>query len=110
MTRSDSVLEETAKASLLNRIGRCQASLGQYSAAETTHRQALSLRKRKLGSEHPDTLMSMNEVAVALKDQGKYAEAESMNRETLAWREKVLGREHPDTLTSMNNLALVLRR
>ena len=68
------------------------------------------MRKRKLGSKYPNTLISINEVAVALKDQGKYTEAESINRETLARREKVLRREHPDTLTSINNLALVLRR
>jgi hypothetical protein len=37
-------LNETARASLLERIGWCQDSLGQYSAAEATHRQALSLR------------------------------------------------------------------
>ncbi|KAL5384077.1 hypothetical protein DPSP01_005552 [Paraphaeosphaeria sporulosa] len=110
VTRPDSVLEETAKASLLDRIGRCQSSLGQYSAAETVHRQALSLRKRKLGDKHTDTLTSMNYLAEALESQGKYEEGESMNRETLALREKVLGREHPDMLTSMSNLAFVLER
>ncbi|CAI6336997.1 unnamed protein product [Periconia digitata] len=109
VTRSDSVLEETAKASLLNRIGRCQTSLGQYSAAETAHRQALSLRERKLGNEHADTLMSISNLALMLDRQGKYKEAESMNRETLARYEKVLGPEHPDTLASMNNLAVVLK-
>jgi len=61
-----------------------------------------------LGREHPDTLTSMNNLALVLDSQGKYKEAEAMNRQTLALSEMVLGREHPYTLTSMSNLALVL--
>lgn len=101
-------LNETARALLLDRVGRCQATLGQYLAAEMTHRQVLSLIERSLGSEHTSTLRSMNEVGRALTSQGRYEEAENMHRQTLASRKKVLGPEHPDTLTSMNDLALVL--
>jgi tetratricopeptide (TPR) repeat protein len=97
-----------AMASLLDRVGRCQTSLGQYAVAEVSHRQALSLKKDVLGFEHPSTLTSMNNLAGVLHRQGKYEEAEAMNRQTLARYEKVLGHEHPDTLTSINNLALVL--
>jgi len=106
----DDTLDETTKASLLDRVGRCQASLGQYSMAETTHRQVLASRNKSLGKEHGDTLTSMNEVGNALRQQGKYEEAESMYRQTLATREKVLGVEHPDTLTTINNLARALGR
>jgi tetratricopeptide (TPR) repeat protein len=102
------VLDGATSASLLERLGRCQESLGQYASAETSHRKASSLRKDVLRPEHPDTLMSMNDLASVLDRQGKYEDAEAMNRQTLARREKVLGREHPDTLTSMSNLALVL--
>jgi tetratricopeptide (TPR) repeat protein len=106
----DGGLDEVVRASLLNRIGGCQTTLGQYSAAEMTHRKVLSLRENSLGREHDQTLTSMNEVGTALSDQGKYKAAGDMHRETLARREKVLGLEHPDTLTSMSNLALVLER
>jgi tetratricopeptide (TPR) repeat protein len=98
-------LSETGRASLLDRIGRCQATLGQYAAAEETHQRVLSLRRKNLGNEDVSTLTSMNEVGRALNGQGKYEEAEAMDRETLALIEKVLGREHPSTLTSMANLA-----
>ncbi|KAF1943365.1 kinesin light chain 1 [Clathrospora elynae] len=106
--RLDAGLDVAARASLLNRVGRCQTSLGQYSAAETTDRQASSLRKKVLGLEHPDTLTSISNLASVLDRQGKYEEAESMNRQTLARLVKVLGPEHPATLTCMGNLALVL--
>jgi len=110
MAGLDGTVDETARASLLDRVGRCQTSLGQYSAAETTHRQVLSLREKRLGKEHNQTPISMNAVAVALDNQGRYEAAEAMNKQTLARREKVLGPEHPDALTSMSNLARVLGR
>ncbi|KAI0570450.1 kinesin light chain 1, partial [Pyrenophora tritici-repentis] len=87
-------------ASLLERLGWCQKSLGQYASAETSHQKASSLRKEALGPEHPSTLTSMSNLALLLDSQGKYEEAEAMNRQMLAQREKVLGLEHPDTLTS----------
>jgi tetratricopeptide (TPR) repeat protein len=104
----DGILEETARASLLDRVGRCQSSLGQYSTAESTHRQVLSLKKKNLGEDHNQTLISMSMVGRALSGQGKYEDAESMNKQTLARREKALGAEHPNTLTSMGNLAAIL--
>ena len=108
VTRLDGVLDDTAKASLLHQIGQCQARLGQYSIAEMVHRQALLLRERKLGDTHIHTLISANEVAVALERQGKYEEAELMHRQTLAQKEKVQGLEHPDTLASVYCLAHLL--
>jgi tetratricopeptide (TPR) repeat protein len=103
-------VEETARASLLSRVGECQASLGQYSAAGSTHQQALSLREKTLGKKHVHTLVGMNDLGLAFANQGRYEEAEAMNRQTLALEETVLGREHPSTLTTMGNLAGVLNR
>jgi tetratricopeptide (TPR) repeat protein len=93
---------------LLDRIGRCQSSLGHYIGAEKMHQRTLALRETVHGEEHEDTLTSRNELGVALTDQGKYIEAEAMHRETLLLREKVSGKEHPNTLISRNNLGLVL--
>jgi tetratricopeptide (TPR) repeat protein len=100
-----STLSDTRRASLLDRIGYCQATLGQYTTAEETHRRVLSLRKKNVGNEEASTLTSMNQVGLALSHRGNYKEAEAMHRQTLALREKVLSKEHPDTLTSINNLA-----
>ena len=107
---SCTIVGKTASVSLLDRVGRYQARLGQYLAAETTHQQVLSVRKKMLGFEHPDTLTSMNYVARALSRQGKYVEAEEMDRETLRLSKKALGEEHPLTLTSMNYVARALSR
>lgn len=56
----------------------------------------------------PDTLSSMDNMALALNYQGNYDEAERMHRQALEGREKVLGKKHLDTLSSMDNMALVL--
>ena len=69
--------------------------------------QALEIQRRVLGPEHPDTLYSMNNLAIVYYYQGKYAQAEALDSQTLEIRRRVLGPEHPDTLNSMNILATV---
>ena len=81
---------------------------GHYAEAEKLDRETLDIQRRVLGPEHPDTLMSMNNLATVLEHEGHYAEAEKLDRETLDIKRRVLGPEHPDTLASMNNLANVL--
>jgi tetratricopeptide (TPR) repeat protein len=104
----EDALDSATSAGILERIGRCQRSNGQYVPAELAHRQAWSLRKGLLGQEHPDTLDSVNHLGLVLSMQGKYKEAEVMHQQALEGREKVLGQEHPDTLASVNNLGSVL--
>ena len=43
---------------------------GKYAEAENQWRAALTIRQRVLGAEHPDTLTSRNNLAVALRAQG----------------------------------------
>jgi tetratricopeptide (TPR) repeat protein len=90
---------------LLYRLGQCFQLQGKYAEAEAMHRQTLQLWEAVLGKEHPDTLLSMNNLALSIYNQGKSAEAEAMHRQTLQLQEAVLGKEHPSTLGSMNNLA-----
>jgi tetratricopeptide (TPR) repeat protein len=87
---------------------RALESDGQYNRAEELCMQVVESRRRVLGSKHPDTLTSVDNLGSVLESQGKYEEAEAMHRRALEAREKVLGREHPDTLTSVSNLGLVL--
>jgi tetratricopeptide (TPR) repeat protein len=104
------VVDGAMSASLLERLGGCQQSLGQYASAETSHRKASTLREEVLGPEHPDTLTSMSNLALVLDSQGKYEEAEAMNRQTLAQQEKALGPKHPETLLSVYRLAHLLAK
>ena len=56
---------------------------------------------------HPDTLSSMNHLALLYWKQGRYDEAESLYLETVEIRRRVLGESHPDTLWSVYNLGCV---
>ena len=96
-------------ADLLNRAGSYFHGRAAYSEARPLYERALAIREKVLGPEHPDTAMSLNNLAVLLQDQGDLAGARPLFERALAIREKVLGPEHPDTATSLNNLAGLLQ-
>ncbi|KAH6629430.1 kinesin light chain 3 [Boeremia exigua] len=98
------------KTNLAENCAEALVSDGQYNRAEELCMQVMESRRRVLGSEHPDTLISVNNLGSVLESQGKHKEAEAMHRRALEAREKTLGREHPSTLASMSNLGLVLER
>ena len=69
----------------------------------------LADQERVRGPDHPSTLNSRNNLALAYRVAGRAAEAIPLYERTLADRERVLGPDHPDTLTSRNNLAVAYR-
>ena len=53
-------------------------SQGRYTEAEPLFIQALDMRKKLLGAEHPDVASSLNNLALLYKSQGRYTEAEAL--------------------------------
>jgi len=100
--------QPTVEAELRNTIGEVYWALGIYEKAEAMLREALALRRRILGSDHPDVATSLNGLAVVLTDESKFQEAESLQREALAMRKRLLGTENPDVAESLNDLASTL--
>ncbi|KAI2956395.1 hypothetical protein CBS147324_10941 [Aspergillus niger] len=90
---------------LVDNICRCLYSDGRWKEAEELGVQVMDIRKRILGSEHPDTLTSMANLASTYWKKGQWKEAEELDVQVMELRKQVLGSEHPDTLTSMANLA-----
>ncbi|KAL9119285.1 MAG: hypothetical protein Q9187_004160, partial [Circinaria calcarea] len=68
-------------------------------------RRVLRISEEVHGTEHPKTLIALNDLGTALIMKGEYDEAIKVNRRVLDMRTKALGLEHPDTLSSMENLA-----
>ena len=68
----------------------------------------MEAQERLLGLEHPDTLVSVNNLAKLLHAKGDYAAAEPLYRRALEAQERILGPEHPKTLSVLNNLAPLL--
>lgn len=83
---------------------------GYNKSAEDTVRQQLKIRRKILGSEHPEVAESLNNLAVLLLCKGDYEEAESLHREALAMRLKLLGKEHPCVAESLHHLTELLHR
>jgi len=101
--------EPLVEASIRQTIGNTYQDLGLYREAEQQDELALVIRRRRLGEKDPDTLKSIDRLAVLYRLEGKYAKAEPLRKELLDIREQSLGDLHPDTLDAMNNLALLYR-
>ncbi|MBL8517925.1 MAG: tetratricopeptide repeat protein [Betaproteobacteria bacterium] len=95
---------------LLDRLGSyARHAQSDFNGSKSWYSEALQLDQVDLGDEHPDSLTSMNNLAVTLQAQGDLVGARMLQEGVVAVRQRVLGEEHPDTLTSMNNLALTLQ-
>ena len=81
---------------------------GRFNISLDLFRTVMTTRVTARGTEHPSTLISINNLGRVLIYQGKYEKAEQMLRDVVETEERVLGKEHPDTLTSISNLATVL--
>jgi tetratricopeptide (TPR) repeat protein len=93
----------------LNALGNLQHTLGLYSEAQPHLEQALKIREKNLGPDHPDVATSLNNLALLYDDQGKYAEAEPLYQRARKIDEKALGPEHPEVAIHLNNLAELYR-
>ena len=91
-------------------LSRAQLSLGYAEKAIALLTRARATFTSRLGPDHPDTLASMNELALGYSDAGKLDRALPLLEETLALSRSKLGPDHPDTLASMANLAEVYRK
>ncbi len=67
----------------------------------------LAGKRRQLGDDHPDTLISMNSLGALYYEQGKYPEAEVLYIKALAAYRRQLGDDHQFTLNTEGNLGVV---
>jgi hypothetical protein len=79
--------------------------LGQHDGAARLNEDTLARRRRVLGEDHPDTLVSASNLAALLRAAGQTEAARDLDEDTLARRRRVLGEGHPDTQRSADRLA-----
>ncbi|TNM96062.1 hypothetical protein fugu_017145 [Takifugu bimaculatus] len=79
----------------------------KYKEAANLLNDALAIREKTLGRDHPAVAATLNNLAVLYGKRGKYKEAEPLCKRALEIREKVLGKDHPDVAKQLNNLALL---
>lgn len=87
------------------RVGRYLFEDGFYKDSLRWRTLTFDIKKRVLGPDHPDTLMSMQYLAGTYLNMGRDAEAARIHEQMLEARKRTLGLEHPDTLSSMHGLA-----
>ena len=95
-------------ATALNNLATVYNDTGRYEDAEPLLEEALSIHRRVLGADHPNTAGSLNNLAALYRAQGRYAEAAPLYKEALEIVERVLGAEHPNTKVTRDNFEELL--
>jgi len=103
------VIRTEKSASVMYRVGRFLREDGKIRDSERILLQAVEINTEILGDDHHDTLMTMDDLAMAYLGQGKTAEAGVTQEQVLEKSKRILGDDHPSTLNSMHNLAATYR-
>jgi tetratricopeptide (TPR) repeat protein len=96
-------------AASLNNLANLYQVQGKYAEAEPLHQQALRIKEKALGPNHPDVATSLSNLAALYAYHGKNAEAISLWQRSLRIREQAFGPEHPLVGVSLRNLAVLYR-
>ncbi|HEX4590030.1 MAG TPA: serine/threonine-protein kinase, partial [Gemmataceae bacterium] len=72
------------------------------------YKDALAWRKAKFGTDHPNTLTIMTDLANGYQRLGLPSEALKLHQEAFAIRKARLGTDHSDTLSSMAGISICL--
>jgi tetratricopeptide (TPR) repeat protein/tRNA A-37 threonylcarbamoyl transferase component Bud32 len=102
--------EPQTKVALLSAIADAYVGMGLYPDAVQVRRQAHELSLAKLGPKHPETLTTMNNLAIAFHAAGQLDDSLPLQEEVLRRTKELLGAEDPETLPCMNNLAAMYER
>jgi tetratricopeptide (TPR) repeat protein len=100
----DSDLELAASLVNLAVVRRAQGNLPD---AIDLQQQALAIREKTLGVDHPEVAASLNSLAALHAARDDYASAEPLLVRALAIRERAFGADDRRTAKSANNLALL---
>ncbi|MGH2415019.1 MAG: tetratricopeptide repeat protein, partial [Microcystaceae cyanobacterium] len=90
---------------LFSQLGKFYKGQGFYAMAQPLYKQCVSVVEFRLGKEHLDYAISLNNLANIHEILGDYKKAETLYEQALELIKKVLGEEHPDYATSLSSLA-----
>jgi tetratricopeptide (TPR) repeat protein len=82
----------------MNDLAGLYGQQGRYDQAEPLFVKTLEVRRRALGEEHPDTLLSMRNLAELLRAEKKQDQARPYVRQLLALRKKTAERTGADAI------------
>ncbi len=88
--------QPVTQARLMDTMGNVYRSLGLYAPAASMLRQAVALKERALGPDHPDVARSLNALGWTYTWQGEYANAQLLHQRALHTFESTFGPDHTD--------------
>ena len=95
------------EASLQNSLGVSYHGLGLYSESQRHTERALTLRRKYLGLNAPETLTTTTLLGTVMLDASQFDKAEPLLRSAYETSRKVLGESAPGTLSTEQQLASV---
>jgi tetratricopeptide (TPR) repeat protein/tRNA A-37 threonylcarbamoyl transferase component Bud32 len=98
---------DEARADYLVHLGLVAYEEGKYPEARGHHEQALAIREKALGPDHPAVGSTHNNLGSDTFSEGKLDEARAHYERALAIHERALGPEHPSVAMAHNNLGNV---
>ncbi|MDZ8226163.1 tetratricopeptide repeat protein, partial [Nostoc sp. ChiVER01] len=101
------VVENENLISVFTGLGKFYEGQGLYTLAAPWYQQGLSTVQTRLGEEHSDVVVSLNNLALLYNSQGRYNQAEPLFLQALELYKRLLGEAHPDIGSILNNLALL---
>ncbi len=96
------------QAQMLDVIGRVETQLGEYQRARPVLEEALALRRRLYGDEHPDVATSLEALGNVAYSQGDLTEAVKIRRQVLALRRRLLGDSNSKTTSALRELTAAM--
>ena len=98
------------RARLLQQLATTQRTLGLHKDALPLLAEALDVRRKELGVDHPDTMQTRYTLGSVLSSLGRFDEAEVELRETYERRRAVMGPDDRNALTTGASLGGVYQR
>jgi len=107
---TDLVDQPEVRATVLDAIGGAYQNLGVYDSAAVVYDRSLKLREESLGTDHPDTYLSLARAGTIARLQGRLDDAVSLHRRALEGRRAYFGPAHRDVASSLSALGLAVRQ
>lgn len=94
---------------LMNDTALLFKTKAQYAIAEPLYRRSLEIDERRLGANHSEVTIRLNNLAALLLATNRLQEAEPLMRRALEIDEASFGPDHPNVARDLNNLAQLLK-
>jgi hypothetical protein len=94
----------------MSTLGMILTSTDRLAEGERIYSEELAMERRILGSDHPTTLLTMDQLAQTYSRLGQHDRALELLKQVQEAQSRVLGPEHEQTLSATHNIGVVLEQ